>query len=341
MIDLSLQSGTGPFRAIYLEERARHYPVAESLLRRFGDCPVIPVRRYRDVFARPKQDFRFQENRPALILAIKEPPFLYEGPDVCQNFGADRFFYTGFVQNCLFRCSYCFLRGMYPSSYLTAFVNTDDFLRAIRDISESAADEKVLIAASYDTDLLAFDPFYSYADLLIESLKDCDNVTIELRTKSADTRFYSRHKGDPGPVIAAFSIAPDDVIRAYERKTPPLIERLNAARQAVEAGFPLRLCLDPIFPEERFLPQYDEFFALLFSVIAPEQIRDMSYGFFRMSQTFYRRISGKNPLESLYLLPLEEEDGVVSYPAQIRREVMNRHLAVLSSYFPRERIDCL
>ena len=45
-----------------------------------------------------------------------------------------------------------------------------------------------------------------------------------------------------------------------------------------------------------------------------------------MSQTFYRRISGKNPLESLYLLPLEEEDDV-------HRQVRDHDIADIAADF--------
>lgn len=330
-----------PFSAIYVEDAARPYEMTTRLLERYPSVPVISVRRYRDVFARPKQEFSWQKKNQALILAVKEPPFLYPGPDVCQSFGADSFVYTPFLMNCPFACDYCYLQGMYPSAHLTAFVNIEDYKQEIARHLDANRGSSTLIAASYDTDLLAFDAVFPYLDLLYPFLKEQSDLLFEVRTKSADTRFFERHSGDPGPFVAAFSLAPEAVIRTYERKTPSLDKRIEAVLRTLDAGFPVRLCLDPVLIDPRFDDEYEPFFRYIFSKIPAERILDISHGFFRMSRTFFRRIRHDRPDVDLFQNEYPIQQEVVTYEETAQQQIRNRHHCILAEYISKERIFLL
>lgn len=330
-----------PFTVIYVEDAARSYEMTTRLLARYPSVPVISVRRYRDVFARPKQEFSWQKKNQALILAVKEPPFLYPGPEVCQSFGADSFVYTPFLMNCPFACDYCYLQGMYPSAHLTAFVNIEDYEQEISRHLAEHRNTSTLIAASYDTDLLAFDAVFPYLDLLHPFLKDQSDLLFEVRTKSAATRFFERHAGDPGPFVAAFSLAPDTVIRTYEKKTPSLDARIHALLTALDAGFPVRICLDPILIDPRFDREYETFFRYIFSKIPADRILDVSHGFFRMNRTFFKRIRHDRPDVDLFQNEYPIQQEVVTYEEEIQQSIRDRHLIILSEYVSKERIFML
>ena len=337
MRTLQSSSGRGPYSAIYVEEAARRYPMTRTILEKYPGCPVIPVRRYKDVFSRPRQSLRRQKDFPALILAVKEPPFLYPGPDVCQDFGADRFFYTSFLLNCPFSCDYCYLQGMYPSANLVAFVNIEDFRDAIEAQLRQAPDAHTLIAASYDTDLMAFDPVFPYLEKLYPFLRARKNLSVEVRTKSAGLSFFRNHEPIDS-VVVAFTLAPDAVIRKYEKRTPPLDARLAAVGAAVGAGFRVRLCFDPVFIEPALDKEYEPFFRYVFSRVDPEKILDASHGFFRMNETFFRRVQRQRPDTPLCLADFGREGDIVTYGEELRAAVREKHLAVLSEYIPKERI---
>ncbi len=332
-----VSSKSALFSAIYIEDAARDYPVTRAVLEKFPGLPRIPVRRYRDVFNRPRQNLLWQKDHRALILAVKEPPFLYPGPEVCQDFGADKFFYTSFLLGCPFRCDYCYLQGMYPSSYVTAFVNLEDFKGAIDDELARAPRENLYLALSYDTDLIAFDPVFPYLEELYPFFAAKKNLTAELRTKSANTAFFARYPAS-GPLVAAFSLAPDEVIRRTEKFTPSLDARLRTIRAAQDAGYSVRLCFDPVFVGAEYDALYEPFFETVFSRIDPEKVSAVSHGFFRMNRTFFRRIRKERPDSPLYLTDFPKSEDIVTYDEQLAGAVRERHLAVLSRYIPKERI---
>ena len=60
-----------------------------------------------------------------LILAEKHGTAVYPGAPVCHDFGSERFFYTAMAVNCLYDCSYCWLKGMYNTANLVIFINLE------------------------------------------------------------------------------------------------------------------------------------------------------------------------------------------------------------------------
>jgi len=323
-----------------MEESARASAFTREILEKYDASPLIGVRSYRDVFTRPRQDFRAQKEHPALLLAKKEPPYLYPGPEVCQDFGADLFFYATLLLNCPFACDYCYLQGMFPSGNLVAFVNVEDILAEIREVCLENSEKTVLIALSYDTDLMAFDAILPYLDTMYDGCADLMNLTLEVRTKSSATRFFRRYAGRPGPFTIAYSLAPEEVIRAYEKRTPSLDARLRAARQAAECGFPIRLCFDPVFIDPRFDDLYKPFFRHVFETLPEGAVRDVSHGFFRMGRAFFRRVRRNIPDSALFLADYPNQDPVTYEPEAMHR-TREHHLSVLHEYLPRERIFCV
>ena len=52
------------FSHVYVENKARRYPLTEEILRKNGDCSVIEIEHYKDVFDRPRQDLAAQKKAP-------------------------------------------------------------------------------------------------------------------------------------------------------------------------------------------------------------------------------------------------------------------------------------
>ena len=187
----SKKLNNGVFNTIYVEEKALEYPIARQLLERYADCPVITIGHYKDVFNRPRQHFALQKQKQSLILAVKERQFLYKGPEVCQNFGHPNFYYTSFLLNCIFDCEYCYLQGMYPSANIVAFVNVEDFQKAMGEI---LLEKQAFLAVSYDTDLIAFHNIVPYMDYFYGFFRENQDLLVEIRTKSANQSFYRDHE---------------------------------------------------------------------------------------------------------------------------------------------------
>jgi len=326
-----------PFNTIYIEEAAYEYPITQKVLQKYPDCVTITIKHYKDVFNRTNQHFVTQKQHPSLILAVKENQFLYTGPEVCQNFGYSRFYYTSFLLNCLFDCEYCYLQGMYPSANIVAFVNVSDFQSAMEPI---AAKEPAYLAVSYDTDLIAFHNIIPYMDYFYDFFKQHSNLFIEIRTKSANQTFYNNHTPMENMIIA-FTLAPECVIKNYEKYTPSLESRIQAIHAAINNGFKVRICFDPIFIHPEFDEQYELFFKNVFERIRPEQIIDVGYGFFRISRDFFKRISRQRKNSTLFLEEFSVHNNVVSYSEELQEKVRSKHFEILTQYIEKEKIFSL
>lgn len=337
MNKLLQKSGKNLFNTIYVEEQAYDYTITRMVLEKYPDIAVITIRNYKDIFNRGNQHFELQKNRQSLILAVKGSPFLYNGPHVCQDFGYSDFYYTSFLLNCIFDCEYCYLQGMYPSANIVAFVNINDFKNEIKNILDG---KRAYLAVSYDTDLIGFHNVIPYWDFFHDFFAEHPNINAEIRTKSANEMFYSEFSPAENIVIA-FSMAPQEIIQKYERLTPPLTARIKAVKTAISKGFKVRLCLDPVILNSGSEKLYPPFFRNLFTEINPDELKDVGYGFFRMSKDFFKRIENQKRSSELFAEEYSVNHDIVSYPHELSKTVITRHLSVLEEYLPKEKIFTL
>lgn len=330
-------SKKGLFNIIYVEEAAFKYPLTKELLQKYADCTVITIRHYKDVFNRTNQHFLIQKQHQALILAVKDAPFLYKGPEVCQNFGYSNFYYTSFLLNCIYDCEYCYLQGMYPSANIVAFVNIEDFKNEMLNVISK---EPVFLAASYDTDLIAFHNILPYLDYFYDFFTRQSNIFVEIRTKSANEAFYKNHIL-LNNLIVAFTLSPEEVVEKYEKYTPSLKARIKTVQTAIKQGFKVRICLDPIFINTEVDALYEPFYKYIFTQIDPNKIVDIGYGFFRMSKDFFKRIEKQHIGSKLFSEDYSIIDNVVSYEKELQEKIKSKHYEILTQYIEKEKIFSL
>ena len=149
------------FTHIYVEERASGYPLAKEIISKLPDASIVPIKHYKDVFDRKRQNVALQKDHGALIIAVRDGNRVFEGAPVCQSFGYQYFYYASSMMNCPFDCEYCYLKGMYPSSYMVVFVNLEDY---IQDLEDMSGRRPMYLCASFDTDLLAMNGLTRHAD---------------------------------------------------------------------------------------------------------------------------------------------------------------------------------
>jgi spore photoproduct lyase len=322
------------FKTLYVEKQALNYEITNKVIKKNSYNNIVYIDHYKDVFNRSKQDFLLQKNNLSLILAVKPEPFIYDGPEICQNFGFTDFYYSTFLMNCFFDCEYCYLQGVYPSGNIVAFVNIEDFKDALNKIT---LNKKIFLAASYDTDLLAFHNVIPYMDYLYDFISKNKNLLVELRTKSSNELLYKNYKPLKNLLIG-FSLAPEKIIDMYENKTPSLDARINAIKTAISYGFKVRLCFDPIFVNKSVNNLYEEFFNKVFSEIDSSKITDVGYGFFRIPKDYYKRIEKQRESSLVFVENYHLSNNIVSYPSEIINEIQTKHINQISKYIDKERI---
>jgi len=302
------------FSHIYVEKRALGYPLTQKILSTFPGSKVIEIRHYKDVFNRKHQDFKVQAASRKLVLAVNDGQRIFETAPVCQDFDAERTFYSENAMNCIFDCEYCFLKGMYPGANLVVFVNLRDFEK---DVDELLREGPVHINTSYETDIPAINGFTGLSDFWTDLAAKREDLTIELRTKSAPSSFAVSER-----IIYAFSLSPEEITERFEHGTAPLKVRLEAIKRAMQQGAAVRLCFDPVIYVSDYRECYGRFMDQVISAIDLSKVRDVSIGTFRISKDYLKQLR-RNSEGSCVLYPFENREGYCVYPDEVREKMIS------------------
>ena len=325
------------FSHIYIEKEALAYSDTKTILNRFKGARHVIIDHYKDIFGRSGQDWRAQKKSQKLILAVRRNQFLYEGSDIAPDFGNRRFFYNALVLNCLYDCDYCYLQGMFPSAHAVLFVNNSDYFKATE---QELSNGPIYLAISYDTDLLGFENILPYCRRWISFAKNHPDLTIELRTKSANYRALADIKPSEN-VVLAWTVSPEAVARKFEPKTPPFASRMRAIKAALKDGWQVRLCFDPLLHIDDWKTHYGDMIKQLDSALSLDAIQDFSIGVFRMSSHFLREMRKQRRDTELLYYPYDTQNGVVSYPDETKQELEHFVCNQLLETVNREKIDVL
>jgi spore photoproduct lyase len=322
------------FSHIYVEDKARELPLTHDLLARFSKATVIPISNYKEVFNRPRQVWRHQEESKKLILAVRGDSFLYPGSPFVPSFDHARFFYTSPILNCIYGCEYCYLQGMFSSAHLVAFVNREDFIeQAQRELTGGPA----YLCVSYDTDLLALEDLFGYCARWNDFAHANPHVTVEIRTKSAAIKALIPHTPAPN-VILAWTLSPESVAKRFEHGTPSTEARIKAIKIAQDHGWNVRICLDPILRTSGWQQHYPELIKQMAQTLNLAALVDISVGVFRINGSYLREMQQRAPHSRLVTYPYTVENGAASYAPHERAEMLSLITDHLKNYVPEEKI---
>ena len=324
----------GRFSHIYVEEAVWNHPRTQKILSRFPQAQVIPVHHYKDVFCRRGQSVVRQHKTQNLILAEKKNNLIYQGAPVCQSFGNHWFYYTSCMMNCIYDCEYCYLKGMYPSANVVLFVNLEDIFAEVERLLEQ---HSVYLCVSYDTDLLAVEPVIGYTAEWMRFTTEHENLTIEVRTKSANVHYF-KQQAVTERVIFAFTMSPQPVIAAYEHFTPDMQARIACAAEAVQRGFSVRLAFDPMIYCKDWENVYAEMLKCVDEQIDWKRLVDVSVGSFRISKEYLKNMRKKEPHAAVVQFPYTNVGGVYQYPPELLTRMEGFLTGQLEKRLPKERI---
>ena len=327
------------FSHIYVESGAFNFELTNQCISKYPNATIIEISDYKSFFNRPNQDFQTQKISTKLILALKKQPFIYKGTDILQDGGYKNFYYNTPILNCLYNCSYCFLQGMYPSANIVVFVNEDDMKNEVLDAinKRSYKDEPLMLSVSYNTDLLAFENILPLTKNWMSFAKKNKDLLIEIRTKSALYNSIKNIKYSD-QILLSWTLSPDNIIESYELNTPPLSRRIDAIKSAINDGWKVRICFDPILTYDNWKADYLSFFNKIKSDINFEQVFDITVGVFRMGQDYFKHIRKSKPDSDLFYQSYKNENGIVSIDSKKKNSVFKLVSDNFSNYLPQNKI---
>jgi len=169
---------------------------------------------------------------------------------VCPNF-----YVLAHANGCTFRpqCEYCYLKSSFwHLQGHEAFSNVDRMLDEVRRwISQDGLESYVLNTGNL-SDSLAFEQVRPMMPRLVGVFREAQAAgrkhALLLVTKGGVRECQALIETDPcSSVIVSFSVNTPDAAREYERGAAPVPDRMEAARRLKNAGWRVRLRIDPMF----------------------------------------------------------------------------------------------
>ena len=328
------------FSHIYVESQSIDSDIAEQSFKRFPKAKIIEIEDYKKIFNKNGQDFQIQKLSTKLILAKKQPPFIYPATDIIQDSGFSNFYYCTPILNCIYNCEYCFLQGMYSSANIVVFTNTDEMQEAVKKqiLERKYPDEPLLLSLSYNTDILALDNILPLTKQWIDFANNTDDLFMEIRTKSGLTSSFNKLKPSE-KILFAWTLSPNNVIQKYEHKTPLLERRIMSIQKIVDSGWPVRLSFDPILIYPNWKEDYKQMFERIKETISGDKIFDITIGVFRMSEDFFHRIKKTKPHSDLFYNNYDNSNNVKTVTKDQKEMVRDFALRHLDDYCSRDKIN--
>ena len=259
---------------IYVEESCLDMPFAQEILQR----SQLPWKLYRETEKPFVYSGTFEENltlaKKNLVLSRYKGVFLKDCPGTreycCCGYSV---LTTG--MNCPIDCVYCILQAYLNTPWISVFVNMNELLQEVDAKLKETPEKYYRIGTGEFADSLALDRLTHVSRILVPFFAKQKNAVLELKTKSAmiDNLADLNHQRK---TIISWSLNSTEVMKKEEFRAATLVERLTAARQCVEWGYPVAFHFDPILEHEGWQKSYAMTIHQLFEHIPAQAIRWIS-----------------------------------------------------------------
>lgn len=279
---------------IIVNVRVKDDPVTKYLLQ---SCKGVPVRYVEDgranTIVNASETLKGRETMLQKILAGKKVLYISPaGNDVVDVFTMpdDRMMCPHFDRlklasnGCFYQCDWCYLKLTYRAAFPFITINAEyDRIKEQLRRRIKAVGGPVIFNSGEMADSLALDHLTRAGREFIPWLGQTENGYLFMLTKSdnVDDILDLPHNGH---IVIAWSMNNAAVSRKYEIGAPSFQRRLTAARKVQEAGYPLRIRLDPIVPFDGWKEAYAGTIREIFSEVSPERV---TLGTLRFEKGFY------------------------------------------------------
>jgi spore photoproduct lyase len=215
------------------------------------------------------------------------------------------------IEGCPLSCSYCILRGYLNNPGITVRGNTGAI---IEEIDRAIALEKTHLlrfGTGELSDSLALDRRLDVSRPIVRFFGERKGALLELKSKWASID-HLRSCLNPYTVVS-FSVAPQKIINEEEKRTSPLVKRLEALRKAQDWGCFVGLHLDPVIIYEGFERDYADLIDHIALIVDLKKVIWVSMGLLRFVPQLMSRFIGERRHNLLWGELIRGEDGKFRY----------------------------
>lgn len=254
---------------------------------------------------------------------------------------------------CFYKCDWCYLKLTYRTvfPFMTVSVPFDDIKKLIEKKLNTAI-RPILFNSGEMADSLSLEHITGTVRKLIPYFAQSKNGYLYLLSKSDQVDIIlndpavkevienKEGKYNKDHIIFAWSINNEDVSREFEIVAPLPSKRMEAAKKIQDAGFRIRLRLDPIVRVEGWEEKYKETINQMFDTygLKPERI---TLGTLRFEPEFIERKNTYVQSDKLknYMSGFEEMrylglPGKYSYPEKERYEIFSKIIGAIREKAP-------
>jgi len=228
------------------------------------------------------------------------------------------------AMGCPFDCSYCFLNFYMPERKIIIHSNMDKMFSELSAFLNDKNNMFPRIGTGEFMDSMALPELDDVNIEIVKLIKRSPNAVMEFKTKSSNVAPFLKQEGSSN-IVLSWSLNPQWIIDKEEKGTASLEQRLNAAKEVMEAGYSLSFHFDPIFMKEDTLKDYKELINTVFKTIRPEAVKWFSLGGFRYTEELRHAILKKSCGAKWYLGEeyVRCNDGKYRFPKPLRLKFYN------------------
>jgi spore photoproduct lyase len=250
-----------------------------------------------------------------------------------------KFYKLTSYNNCNFWCEYCYLYLTFRNAPIsTHFINYDKMFKEITLFDQKNIPKYLRVLNLGELgDPLAVDDITDFSKEVIPFVaRETKKTKLLFLTKSdCITNLIDLEHG--GRTIVSFSVNTEKVHQYLEHRTPGPLERLTAAKKVQDAGYEVRLRIDPVFEYSTWEADYRLLVDQIFSLVSPTRI---TIGEYRPATGLIHHIEERFPDTRLLKIngSLVVEAGKLRYPRKIRQKMFKTIIDSIRKHDPNTKI---
>ena len=280
---------------IYIEKWLIDNEVANNIINKYKNAEVLKIDNYKNIF---DKSIKHSTDKSIIIAsvnnAISEAPLWY-----WHNW---KWFFLKNSLNCIYDCSYCYLKWAFKNDIPVFFVNYEDIKSQIIEYLEKNKKNTkwdIWFYSSDYSDNLATDNLTNFTKEFIPFFNSLENVKLEIRTKSTNIKNLLELSPSKNVEIA-FSLNPEEVIEKYELKTLWLDLRISAINKLIEKWWQVGIRFLPLIEIENYKEVYSNFLKYVTKKIDFQKVYSVFVWWLLYTKQDYNNMIKRYPLLDIF-----------------------------------------
>ena len=199
----------------------------------------------------------------------KTPPPTRATSVICPHFIELKWAY-----GCPFDCAWCYLKGTFrflPTKTKPVFKDLTKIDSHTRRFLEEVTAPEILNTGEIADSLMGEGLSEPFSKFIIPMFEEQNKHKVLFVTKSDNIK-HLLEITPHNQAIVSFSLNADEVAKKWERGAPSVDRRIEAGRKLSQAGYEVRIRIDPIVPVSDWKLQYTKLIDQIFTSFTPERI---------------------------------------------------------------------